>query len=173
MAGLLHVRDEQLTTVHGGASSAATANVRVLNTVVLNTITGASLAANRITLPAGTYDIFGAAPAFDVTQHRLSLYNISDSAIEIVGQSGNWVGISDATVEIAKVRGRITITAEKIFELRHYTTGAVSTNGLGTAMSDGLTEVYADLRVFDAAAAAAGGLSGIATLEYQSLLLDI
>ena len=52
--GILIVEDQELSGTDGGASIAGV-NTRVLNTVVYNGITGASLATNQPILPAGTF----------------------------------------------------------------------------------------------------------------------
>src|SRR4051812_47395930 len=47
--------DQKAANTAGGASVAGSWIARTLNATPLNTIVGASLAANQITLPAGTY----------------------------------------------------------------------------------------------------------------------
>ena len=144
MADILHVRDQKTAGTDGGTSSTGV-NTRVLNTVVTNTISGASLSTNQVTLPAGTYDVYGSAPAFDANAHRAYLYNITDTAIEIIGQSGTFTGTADTTCNRAEVVGRFTIGAEEVFELRHSVGSGTATNGLGTQTNDGSVEVYAEL----------------------------
>lgn len=143
--GVLHVRDEKSNGTHGGAASATTWNTRVLNTVVVNQITGASLSSNQVTLPAGTYRVRARAPGYLVDQHRLGLYNVDDSQFEVLGGgvfnvSGTFIA-SDAHI----IGGRFTIAAEKTLELRHYTDRAQGTDGLGYASSSGQVEIYAEL----------------------------
>lgn len=136
---VLHVQDQKTAGTAGGSSSATTTHVRTLNTVVLNEITGASLASNRITLPAGTYEIEVACPvAGAVGVNKVRLYNYSESAYAIEGSSGSGAN------GYALLKGVFTIAAEKTFEIRHYITAAVSTSGLGAAVSQG-TEVYTDV----------------------------
>jgi hypothetical protein len=145
--GVLHVRDEKASGTFGGASSAGV-QTRTLNTTVLNTITGASLASNQITLPAGTYDVFARAPGHQCEGHQAYLYNVTDAAIALLGttarsrQTSSTDGSNDSVV-----MGQITITSTKVFELRHYTANAQATNGLGSAAASGNVEVYASLLV--------------------------
>jgi hypothetical protein len=146
VANAFHIQDQKSSGTDGGTSSAATVHTRDLNTTITNTITGASLAANQITLAAGTYDIWAEAPAHDVTRHRLQLYNITDAAIEILGGSSH-IGSGDNAVTGATLRGQLTITGSKVFELRHYTQSAKATLGLGVATSDGNVEVYANVLI--------------------------
>jgi len=148
-SALLHVRDEK-SSAAGGSSSAATDNIRTLNTVVTNEISGASLASNQITLPSGTYFINANAPAYNVGRHRIFLYNVTDTAVEILG--GSEYAIASGTNQTRSVMfGRFTITAEKDFEIRHYTQSAIATNGLGVNCSDGRTEVYTNAQIWKVA----------------------
>lgn len=145
--GVLHVRDEKTSGTYAGASIAGV-QTRVLNTAVVNTLSGASLASNQITLPAGTYDVVGRAPGHQCDAHQAYLYNVTDAAIALLGssarsrQTSSTDGSSDSVVQ-----GQITITSTKVFELRHYTAAAQATNGLGSIVSSGNVEVYASLIV--------------------------
>ena len=85
IGGYLRVQEEQPSGTGGGTPSTGW-QTRVLNVVKTNTIDGASLASNTITLPAGTYKIEASAPGFSST-HQLRLYNITQSAAALVGTS--------------------------------------------------------------------------------------
>ena len=73
-----HWREQQTAGTAGGTFTAGAWRTRGLATEVTNTISGASLAANQITLAAGTYDIDAHAVAFRVDGHVAKLYNITD-----------------------------------------------------------------------------------------------
>jgi len=140
---ILHVREEYTSGTAGPSGSTTTWNVRVLNTEEYNTITGASLATNQITLPAGTYRVHAHAGYHDGDRQKLALYNVTDAANEVLGTaaiSNN----SDLSMSHTTLFGQFTIAAEKDFELRHYTQIA-KTNGLGVAVSSGEVEVYAEV----------------------------
>lgn len=80
---VLHVIDRKTNqTDAGGTGTADVWNDRALNTVIKNTITGASLASNIFTLPVGEYEIFAFAPFFYVNRCKLRIYNNSDSIEE-------------------------------------------------------------------------------------------
>jgi hypothetical protein len=140
---MLHVREEQASgTNSSGAFAAASYNDRVLNTTVINTISGASLASNQITLPAGTYDYSARAPAQSTTGTKLFLYNVTDSANIDIGSSISAPGGGFATV----VEGRFTIAASKVVKLRHYITNGGSSAAISGASSvPSVNEVYASL----------------------------
>lgn len=134
-------REERATGV-AGPNSVAGVQVRQLNTVATNTIAGASLGSNQLTLPAGTYDIEASAPFYGGDRHRAYLYNVTDASNAILGTSEN---SGAALTTRTFVTGRITITSPKVFELRHYTQ-QIATYGMGDPAVDGFTEVYAELK---------------------------
>lgn len=145
---LLHVQHQENTTVEGGSTSTGVYNIRPLNTVLTNTITGASLASNQITLAAGTYFIDAAVSGNSGRQQKLLLWNDSDSSFAVIGQVSysNSTALTDCSVVM---RGRFTIAAEKTFELQHYTTTGRASTGMGLATDDGTTEVYADVLIWE------------------------
>lgn len=146
ISNVLHVRDEKTASTSGGASSATTDNVRTLNTVVTNEITGASLGSNRITLPAGTYFIEASAPAFLVNRHRILFYNITDSAVALLGMN-KYADSTASAHNTSDLTGRLILGAEKVLELRHYTESARASNGLGVNSDDSRTSIFANVIV--------------------------
>jgi len=142
---LLHVQDEKGTLVHGGSASAGTDNIRVLNTVVTNEISGASLSSNQITLPAGTYFVEALASGLAVDHHRAFLYNVTDSDIEVLGMQIFNSAWNTLTSGFSPVYGRFTISGTKVFELRHRTQSAKADIGLGHYMNDTRSSIYASV----------------------------
>ena len=115
------VHEEQPGNVPAG-DSVTGVNIRALNTVVSNTIAGASLVSNRITLPAGSYFVEASAPGMG-NGHKLYLYNVSDSITSILGTAENSLSVTDTANPVwtrSFCKGIITLTAQKAFELRHY-----------------------------------------------------
>jgi hypothetical protein len=124
--GYMIVIDEKANGTNGGNSVAGT-QTRTLNTVKTNNITDAFLAANQITLPAGTYRITASAPASTVGRHKAWLQNMTDAAIAIDGTAE----FSNVAVQSrAIVKGKITIASVKAFEIQHFTSLIVA-SGLG------------------------------------------
>lgn len=142
---ILHVREEQSNTTYAGGTSAASTVTRVLNTVVKNEITGASLSSNQFTLPAGTYFIDASAPANEVDRHRISLKNATDNSTTLLGQ-GCAIDASISQTH-ARLRGKFTITGAKAFEIRHYTESSRSVYGLGDYTNDGNNAIYTEVIV--------------------------
>lgn len=142
---MLHVREEQASGTSGGTFTQDAWRTRVLNTVKTNTITGASLASNQITLKAGKYKITSRAPAFKVTRHKSKLYNISDS-VDVIHGSSEYTAAADSIQTDSVIQNsEFTITAEKVFELQHYCSATAATNGFGVATTFGFVEVYAEV----------------------------
>jgi len=140
----MHVRDEKANTTNSGNSSTGI-NVRTLNTVVANTITGASLSTDTVTLSAGVYDFMATAPSYGSSAfHQLRLYNETSAADVMVGQNARGAsGVCSA----ATVCGMFALTASANIKLNHhFSVGA--TNGLGIATSLGAIEVYAELQIW-------------------------
>lgn len=145
---LFHVRDEKSQGTAGGDNIAGT-QTRTLNTVKTNEITGASLSSNQITLPSGTYYIQANMPMFVTQQSQGYLYNVTDSSNEIIGQNAK----SNQSNDFSFVTGRFTISAQKVFEIRHYTSTvstAGSSRGLGREVNN-TTEVYTDVQIWKVA----------------------
>jgi len=143
---LLHVRDEK-ASANGGSCIAGT-QVRTLNTIITNEITGASLSSNRITLPAGTYYIDAQAPAFFCGRHRIFLYNYTDSSNIIIGLHTYSTANTGGDVNHSFLYGRFTLTAQKEIELQHSTQVVKASNGLGLNPTDGLTGIFANVLIW-------------------------
>jgi hypothetical protein len=137
----LHVRDEKTSGTDGGTFTSGAWQTRTLNTVVTNRITGASLASNTVTLPAGLYLCQGSAPAFDVGKHKLRLWNV-DSSAEIMLGSSDVVPASGYNRNI--IQGEFTLSVETDIRLEQRCQNTKTTNGFGVNASLG-TEIYADI----------------------------
>ena len=150
LAPTIHVRDERASGANGGSISSGMAWVtRALLAVKLNTITGASLASSRVTLPAGTYEFDGSAPVWGVGMHQARLYNVTDSVAVATGTSefasdltnGNGFYPSSRSF----LRGRFTVAASKVFELQHLAQSAGAARSAGQPSSTGEVEVYSEV----------------------------
>lgn len=138
-----HVQDTKSSGTTGGTFTSGAWRTRELNNSVVNTISGASLAGDQITLPAGTYIINGAVPAASVDWHQAVLYNVTDGSDAIIGSSCLAHSTTASSIS-SLINGVITIAGAKSFEVRHrcYTTRAI--DGFGKAGSFG-NEVYTNL----------------------------
>ncbi len=139
---LFYVRDEKANLTAGQTLSAGVWNIRDLNTVLQNDIQGASLSANVVTLPAGTYEFHGEAGGHQCNEHAVRIHNLTTGALIEGVHTRSAAG--DYTTTRAVVVGQMTLTASNTIRLEHYTVNA-GTGGL--AMGRG-NEKYADLRIY-------------------------
>lgn len=149
----LYVVEEFATNTAGGSSVAATQNIRALNTLVENTLTGATFNAGtyQVTLPAGEYIFDYHAPAYRTNGHFALIYQVSPAPAGILGSGTNAHSAStDASVTTSSGTNVVTLTASStVIELRHYTTTAQAANGLGLAVNlAGRSERYASLKIW-------------------------
>jgi len=142
--GYMLLKDAQSTGISAG-SSISGVQTRVLNNQVSNTITGASLATNTITLPPGTYRINGSVPGYKVNSHHAYLYNVTDAEISIVGTSELSNSTSPSQTR-SIIHGKLILASITQFQVRHATELAVTSLGLG-APAGGTAEVYTTIDI--------------------------
>lgn len=140
-------KDEKANAVNGGTFTAKSWQVRTLNQTSGN-MSGVSLSNNQFTLPAGKYMIDVSAPAYNVNDHQIKLYNVSDSITSIVGNVA-YANYSDAMPgsSSATLAGYIFISSSKTFEIQHYCSSTQDTDGFGRAVGFGEMEVYTNVRI--------------------------
>ena len=138
--------DSKTQNAQGGTSASNAWQTRDLNTIDENTL-GATLSANRFTLPAGTYRIYASVPGFRCTAFCGALYNVTDGQYTIRGTSDS--SGADATGSSRSfITGKFTISATKTFELRMYSQGSVGSWGLGYATNAASTpEKYSEVTI--------------------------
>lgn len=100
-----------------------------------------SLAANQITLPAGTYEVEISCPALRVDSHQAKLYNVTDAVDTMIGTTA-YTGNGNTNMTISRITGRFTIAASKVFEVQHRCQTTLATTGFGDAAGFGVTEIY-------------------------------
>ena len=69
-----HAQDQKSSNTDGGTLTGGSFITRVFNTVVTNSISGASLSSNQITLPSGTYYVWGRAPTIGTARTGKQYY---------------------------------------------------------------------------------------------------
>lgn len=155
----VYFKDIKTAGTDGGTFTAGAFQTRDLTTVQ-NPQAWASLAANQITLNAGTYEIEASAPAAGVGSHQARLYNITDAADVILGTTvlDNGVG-TNSGVGQSVIRGTFTLTGTKTLEIQHYGQVTQASNGFGIAFAgggDGKDELYTQVRITKVVAIASG-----------------
>jgi hypothetical protein len=140
------VEEQQTSGTQGGASISGNQK-RVLNTLVRNNGTLASLASNNVTLPAGTYYFRWSCPALVTGSHRTYLTNVTDST-----NPGSGTSEYNASTDTVQTRSEgsavATIAASKAFALTHYVSTARTLNGLGATSNSGGIEVYSRMEIW-------------------------
>lgn len=142
-----YLSDVKASGTAGGSASATTTHTRTLNTLVDNTGIVTSLVSNQFVLPAGTYQIEASAPSLQADQHRARIRNITDGTTALLGTNEYSYAAGNVTQSSSRVSGEITITSSKTFELQHYTKTARATDGLGTPVTNGDTEMYSTVKI--------------------------
>lgn len=146
----IHVSNQQSNGVANPETPATGVwTKRTLNTVVVNTVTGATLVASQLSLPAGTYEVtLSHAPLYlgggDLTtvQHRLR--NVTDSANLLVGVGTLNIAAAAGFSSVPLI-GQFTLSATKTVELDIWISAAGSLLSAGAAASSGAGEVYTNL----------------------------
>lgn len=142
--------DIKTSGTNGGTFTSGAWQVRELNTVNHNSITGASLLSNRFTLPAGTYHVQASAPAYSdgehVSFHKAILYDVTHSATLLIGTSERLLSINEDSNR-SFIDGVITLTEETAMEIRHRCSVSMGTTGFGAACSFGVSEVYTQVSI--------------------------
>jgi hypothetical protein len=136
------VVDEKTSGTGGGTFTSGSYITRDLNTVRQNSIISASLSANQISLPAGTYYINASAPAYNVAQHKIR-WRSTTNTVTIVGTSEYARSTSTSDQTRSCVTGIFTITTTTLFVIEHRTsTSYANSYALGAAVTFGDVEVY-------------------------------
>jgi len=140
-----HAQDIQLENVDGGPISSGAWMDRRLNTVTYNSLYGASLATNQITLQPGIYEVESKNPAYKVDRHQSRLLNENDSSVAIYGTPA-FSNESDGIVTDSFIRGTITLSEVTVFSVQHRVQTTNSTaNGLGIGAGFSDNEIFTDI----------------------------
>ena len=146
----IYIVDSKASATDGGTFLTAAWRTRDLNTEKSDPGGHASVAANQITLAAGTYEIFCSAPAFNVNRHVLRLRNITDGTTDLTGQNA-FASAGNSEQSYAFLHGRIVIAAQKTFELQHQCQTTVNDVGFGNDIGSDFAideEIYAIFQAY-------------------------
>lgn len=141
---LIHFQHREDPDTSLGAFSAQTWVARDFTDIVYDDTGAASISDNEMTIPAGTYYVIARAAGYQVNQHKLALWNETDSEVTLRGlQSYSGTGTADASTA-ALLFGKFTIASAKAFKLLHRcaTTGGLLGVATGNPSADATTELY-------------------------------
>ena len=114
----------------GGSATGGVWNVRTVNTIALDETGQVTLSTNQFSLPAGVYEVDVAAHAHRLDRHMLCLANITDSVVTLYGMA-HYTSNPGSVSNTAIMRGRLSISGTRTFEIRHYAQTSQATNGFG------------------------------------------
>ena len=141
--GTVFIQDQKTLGTDGGTFTSGAWRTRDLTTLVLDPESLASLAANQVTLVAGTWRINSSAPAFRVNGHQARLRNITAGTTTTLGTSES-SGTGGSTTNRSTIIGAFVIAVSTIFEIQHQCATTRATDGFGSAASFA-TEIYTDV----------------------------
>ena len=124
------VRDVKAQNIPGGGFVQGAWRTRDINNEQADTAGICAIAANQITLQAGTYRCNISAPANGVDNHQTRLQNITDGAPLLVGTSEDQGGVDSNRSFIV---GRFTLAAAKVLEVQHQCLATRAVDGYGDA----------------------------------------
>lgn len=138
--------ESQASGTDGGTATSGSYAKRVLNTTVVNNITGCSIASSVITLPAGTYEVFASAPAFKVNEHKIRIQNTTAATTLQLGSSMFTDSAINCTTR-SELQGYFTLATSSTIELQHRVGATKATNGFGAYNAFGDSEIYSQIYI--------------------------
>lgn len=143
---IAYLKDVKAAGTNSGTFTTGAYRVRDLNTIEGDSSI-VSLSSNRFTLQAGTYHIEILAPAFTVGTHHCTLYNFTDSTIDIIGTPARAIESGNGGSNYAIAMGRIVIASAKEFDIHHRSELTTATNGFGIRSNFGISEIYTTVKI--------------------------
>jgi hypothetical protein len=178
LSGVLFLQDQKTSGTNGG-SSVSGLQFRSLNTILENSIIGASLDATStglFTLPPGLYFFSATAPAvLGVEQiSQLVLWSSTTNATTTFGSNLGRITVSGINaIHNDTLFGSFFLSATSSLLLRHYIGAGLANIGLGAAKSKGI-EVYSSLFIqqFSSSTDSGGGDTYYSTTTADLSALD-
>lgn len=141
-------QDQKASGTDAGGFTSGAWQTRAFTTEVSDTANHGVLAANQITLDAGTYRVQASAPGVNCAFHQARLRNVTDGTNLALGQGAYSGPTGGGTGIAAVVVGRFTIATAKVVELQHRCATTAATFGLGINGSFGDGEIYATIELW-------------------------
>ena len=151
-SGVAIFNEQQASGTGGGTFTSGSWVKRTLNTSVVNTISGCSIASSVITLGAGTYNLTAIAPAYSVDSHKARLQNTTASTTLALGVNGYSASPTGYSVSLSIINVVFTVTGATNLELQQQCQTTKATNGLGITCSfTSINETYSQLQIVQTA----------------------
>jgi hypothetical protein len=138
--------ETQANNTSGGTFTSGSYTKRVLNTTVVNNITGCSISSSVITLPAGTFAVRASAPAFAVIAHKARIQNTTAGTTLALGQNqyANTSATAQTSCEVLTI---FTLSVSSTIELQHRCESTRATTGFGVSCVFGDSEIYSQIMI--------------------------
>lgn len=134
------VMDQKSATTNGGTGTLGSWLVRDINTEQADPSGICSIAANVITLPAGSYRCLIACPVECASGTQARLYDNTADAVLLLGQN---VGTTGRNIPlIGFVAGYFTLSEESELQVEQQVGSTVADTGLGRALNFSTYEIY-------------------------------
>src|SRR3990167_8235197 len=124
--------DRKAQNTSGGTFTSGAWRTRDLNTEIADAQGLATVAANQVTLAAGTYRVAASAPGYRVATHMTRLQNATAATTLLMGSS-QYIAAVTLAVSRSVLAGRFTVAASQALELQHYCGTTEATDGFGQA----------------------------------------
>ena len=138
--------DQKAQSTDGGAITSGGWRTRDLNTELSDPDGIVTISSNQFTLAAGNYLIRWSAPAFNAERHKTRLQDITNATTREYGLSCYSANGGYAQTH-SFGSARVTPTASTAYEIQHYGSFSVGTNGLGVHTGSGV-EQYTLVEIF-------------------------
>jgi hypothetical protein len=125
----------------GGAGTTGNWETMPLNTLNTDTQSISSLGSNQLTLPAGTYKVWGIGIFCQTNTSQIRLYNATTSTILLNGTDANAVASVSGANHPSFIIGYITLSITSSIEIQYQIETHTGNSDLGNP-SDFGTEVY-------------------------------
>ena len=135
------IYDKKTKCYNGGDFNEDQWITRDLNTLEQTGTFVTALTNDCFTLAAGTYIVNIKAPAYDVNEHKIRLYNHTSESVEIYGQNASADNSNNDTC-MAFLDGFFTIGSSAVFSVEHICETYENGDGFGRATGFGDDEIY-------------------------------
>lgn len=147
-SGYAIICDQKGDTTDAGTFTSGDWRTRDLNTEITDADNIVSISSNQFTLGSGTYLIKATAPAFDVARHLVKIYNVTTSSDVVIGIMG-YSHTDKPGQNFSIATGRVVLTGDTTFEIRHRCQTSKSSTGLGVSHDfSGTNNIYTVVEIY-------------------------
>ena len=138
------IEERKALDTPGGDFVAGSWVMRDMTDIVFNEI-GVAVQNSRFTLLAGKYFINAKSAVYRVENHKLRLYDFTNSSAVLYGLNMNTDSADQNMNMYAFLEGMFSISETTIFELQHICSSTKAENGMGVPSNLGTHETYSSV----------------------------